>query len=418
MDQDIEGQLIELDSKKNVIGPRYCIVDSRSFRVYANKDKKQVIKEIDFGNIINAFPRVSGEDPIVEINLTMGRLLYFKAQNRRDAQLWSIALLRDPLTSEQLNIDDFVQNAIVGRGLTSKVVRALYKKDDKVYALKSIKKDKLLVGNDGKRAFKERDILKKLNSPFIIQIFGSFQTDKRFYLMLEYAAGGDLRKYMSEFGLLSLEHIKIIVAEIVVAITYLHEYGFIYRDLKPENVLLTEKGHIKLTDFGMASETINTISSTMGGTHDYIAPEVFTDRKYSRSVDWWSLGVLLYELVHGRRPFSAPNPKYLASAIINGAVNFDTDIEPATKSLITALLEKNPAHRLGTKCDNDVKDHLFFDGIDWDLLESVKYDIAFTPCPEEKVQYMNEITESFNNEDLVLHEVSGFTWTAEPYVEM
>ena len=417
----MKSNLLQLDKQKKLIDSRYCLIEDFIFKIYDSNNKNNKLFEYPLHLIENVTPPMSNSNPIFEILLKSGNTLYFKANNLKEAQEWSMCLLEEPSwTGEQFNMDDFKELNELGRGLTSKVIKALCLKDQKIYAIKSIRKDSNLVGNDGFRAFRERNVLMKLNSPFIVQFFGSFQTSTRFQLVLEYIPGGNLRKYLQNSSTFSKRQIKLYLAECALALSHLHDFGLVYRDLKPENILITEKGHIKLTDFGMTIDSNNLIPKSFSGTQEYAAPELLSGMNYTKAVDWWSLGVLAYELIVGHKPFIATSAQNLSNSIITGFLRLPSGINYEETSFITSLLEKNPKSRLGYNSFHQIKNHSFFSDINWNDLYFLKYQMEFLPQIEELNSTTTDdsiFSESFSCSSSSLLNIDGFTFTVNPFNE-
>ena len=206
-------------------------------------------------------------------------------------------------------MDNFKILSVIGRGYYGKVMLVQEIKSPKnFYAIKSIRKTTLKESNSIHTIVAERNVLAKCKHPFIVSLKFAFQTPSKFYFGLEYAPGGELFYHMQHRGLLPLEEVRLYVAEIALAFDFLHKNNIIYRDLKPENVLLDADGYVKLTDFGLAKDlsSINQ-TSTFCGTTEYLAPEIIRHMEYSFSVDWWTLGILAFELLFGRTPFANQN---------------------------------------------------------------------------------------------------------------
>lgn len=198
-------------------------------------------------------------------------------------------------------IEDFEFIKVIGKGHFGKVSQVRFKPDGNIYALKSLKKEKLIEAKDLEHTKLERKILANLNHPFIIKLKYAFQNLKKLYLVMEYHNGGELFYHMKSKDTLTEEEAKFYISQIVLVIEFLHTKKIIYRDLKPENIILDRLGYIKLTDFGLAKDEVNSesVAETLCGTRDYLAPEIVKGEKYGKSVDIWSMGVLLYEMLFG-----------------------------------------------------------------------------------------------------------------------
>ncbi|EFA81478.1 putative protein serine/threonine kinase [Heterostelium album PN500] len=285
--------------------------------------------------------------------------------------------------STTINLSSFTQSHLVGRGGFGKV-HLVTKNDSKcVYALKSIKKNHIIKYKSVINTLAEKDILKKVKHPFIVQLHYAFQDEKKLYLVMDFVNGGQLFYHMVKEAMFSEAQMKFYAAELILAIEHLHSLNIIHRDLKPENILLDSEGHIILTDFGLAKEEVSEEGSTGSfcGTIDYMAPEMIQRKVYGKSVDWWSLGVLMYYMIVGKPPFTSQNNHSLQDRIINEKLKFPKFISPQAKSVITALLIKDPKKRLG--CDGNgtqkIKQHPFFKSIQWRKLEAREIEAPFVP---------------------------------------
>ena len=219
----------------------------------------------------------------------------------------------------------------------------------------------------------ERNILEEVKHPFIVDLHYAFQTGGKLYLVLEYLSGGELFMHLEREGIFLEETAAFYSAEIILALEHLHKQGIIYRDLKPENVLLDHSGHIKLTDFGLCKEAIQdgAMTHTFCGTVEYMAPEVLARSGHNRSVDWWSLGALLYDMLTGAPPFTAENRKKTIEKILKSKLNLPPYLTPDARDLIRKLLKRSPLQRLGSGSEDAelIKRHAFFRHINWnDLL--------------------------------------------------
>lgn len=258
------------------------------------------------------------------------------------------------------------------------------KTENKYYALKVLEKAIIMKRNEVKHIMAERNVLiRNLKHPFLVGLHYSFQTGKKLYFVLDYVNGGELFFHLQRERTFEESRAKFYAAEITSAIGYLHEIKIIYRDLKPENILLDKDGHIKLTDFGLCKEGVaqGDTTSTFCGTPEYLAPEVLKKQEYSNSVDWWCVGVVLYEMMYGLPPFYSRNITEMYEAILYKPLQLKSTVSSSARSILEALLQKDRRFRLGSgKGDaEELYQHAFFNSINWEDLFNKKIDPPFKP---------------------------------------
>ena len=229
----------------------------------------------------------------------------------------------------------------------------------------------------------EKQILQEINHPFIVKLHYAFQTDEKLYLVLQFLPGGELFFHLKEETKFDVERAKFYAAQIVLAIEHLHKHDIIYRDLKPENVVLDSDGYVVLTDFGLAKTSISnaTPTYTFCGTPEYLAPEILKGQGHAKAVDWWSLGILLYEMMVGLPPFYSENINEMYELILKAPLKFPHFIPPEAQSLLKGLLEREEFKRLGGGPTDaqEIKCHPFFSNIDWEKLYERKLEPPFRP---------------------------------------
>jgi serine/threonine protein kinase len=261
-------------------------------------------------------------------------------------------------------MDDFRIISVIGRGFYGKVMLCEHRDTKERVAIKTVHKSRLIQSNKVHTIVLERNIMAHLHHPFIVSLKFAFQTPAKFYLGLEYAEGGELFFHLQKRGLPPLADVRLYMAELMLALEYLHRNGIIYRDLKPENILLDGEGHIKLTDFGLAKDLSQIDQTeTFCGTSDYVAPEIVKREPYSFPVDWWASGILLYELMCGVTPFRHENRARLFQNIVENAVTFPPEVNRGAQQYIELALEKDPAKRATF---NELKKCSLFDELNWD----------------------------------------------------
>uniref|UniRef100_A0A2I3H3F7 non-specific serine/threonine protein kinase n=1 Tax=Nomascus leucogenys TaxID=61853 RepID=A0A2I3H3F7_NOMLE len=252
---------------------------------------------------------------------------------------------------------------------------------------------------DRVRSKMERDILAEVNHPFIVKLHYAFQTEGKLYLILDFLRGGDLFTRLSKEVMFTEEDVKFYLAELALALDHLHSLGIIYRDLKPENILLDEEGHIKITDFGLSKEAIDHDKRAYSfcGTIEYMAPEVVNRRGHTQSADWWSFGVLMFEMLTGSLPFQGKDRKETMALILKAKLGMPQFLSGEAQSLLRALFKRNPCNRLGAGTDGveEIKRHPFFVTIDWNTLYRKEIKPPFKPAvgrPEDTFHFDPEFT--------------------------
>uniref|UniRef100_A0AAQ6AGQ9 Ribosomal protein S6 kinase n=1 Tax=Amphiprion ocellaris TaxID=80972 RepID=A0AAQ6AGQ9_AMPOC len=302
---------------------------------------------------------------------------------------------------EKADPSQFQLLKVLGQGSYGKVflVRKIRGVDrGQLYAMKVLKKATLKV-RDRVRSKMERDILAEVNHPFIVKLHYAFQTEGKLYLILDFLRGGDLFTRLSKEVMFTEEDVKFYLAELALALDHLHSLGIIYRDLKPENILLDEEGHIKITDFGLSKEAIDHDKRAYSfcGTIEYMAPEVVNRRGHTQSADWWSFGVLMFEMLTGSLPFQGKDRKETMALILKAKLGMPQFLSPEVQSLLRALFKRNPANRLGAGPDGveEIKRHRFFASIDWNKLYKKEVRPPFKPTvgrPEDTFHFDPEFT--------------------------
>jgi serine/threonine protein kinase len=304
-------------------------------------------------------------------------------------------------------LEDFTIIKLLGRGTFGKVLLVRNVKDSKLYAMKVLKKQKLYKTNQINHTKTEREILEKINHPFIVKLQFAFQTEENLYIVTEFMQGGELFYHLKKESYFPETRVKIYLSEIVLAIEHLHKNKIIYRDLKPENILLDLDGHIKLADFGLSKFFNNQVNKatnscnhnnlhevlsnksensensdkafTLCGTPEYLAPEILIGKGYDKSVDWWSLGVLSFEMLCGHSPFKRRRDRKLSLNYYSTPIEFISEniISDNAKNLVLGFLKKEPSERLSNL--NEIKSHPFFQEIDWEATFNKKTNPIFVP---------------------------------------
>ncbi|XP_035880862.1 ribosomal protein S6 kinase alpha-2 isoform X1 [Phyllostomus discolor] len=302
---------------------------------------------------------------------------------------------------EKADPSQFELLKVLGQGSYGKVflVRKVAGPDaGQLYAMKVLKKATLKV-RDRVRSKMERDILAEVNHPFIVKLHYAFQTEGKLYLILDFLRGGDLFTRLSKEVMFTEEDVKFYLAELALALDHLHSLGIIYRDLKPENILLDEEGHVKITDFGLSKEAVDHDKRAYSfcGTIEYMAPEVVNRRGHTQSADWWSFGVLMFEMLTGSLPFQGKDRKETMALILKAKLGMPQFLSAEAQSLLRALFKRNPCNRLGAGSDGveEIKRHPFFVTIDWNKLYRKEIKPPFKPAvgrPEDTFHFDPEFT--------------------------
>ena len=268
----------------------------------------------------------------------------------------------------KIKVKDYDKLKTVGLGSYGRVRLCKQKKTGNVYVMKILKKNEIIKQKQVDHVYSEFNILSSLKHPFIVQLVGyNFEDPKYIYFIMEYIQGGELFTLLRTKGSFPVPQAKFYLAHIITIFEYLHSKNIVYRDLKPENILINKNGYLKLTDFGFAKQLENEKTYTLCGTPEYLAPEIILNKGHGKPVDWWTLGILLYEMLVGIDPFSDDDPMKTYQKILKGKINFPKTINKDAKSLIKHLLTQDTTKRFGC-LKNGVKDilnHRFFEGFDW-----------------------------------------------------
>ncbi|KAG8007453.1 Protein kinase C delta type [Nibea albiflora] len=280
----------------------------------------------------------------------------------------------------RLTLNHLVFHKVLGKGSFGKVLLAELKGQGQYFAVKVLKKDVVLMDDDVECTMVEKRVLALAwENPFLTHLYSTFQSKEHLFFVMEYLNGGDLMFHIQDKGRFELNRATFYAAEIIVGLQFLHSKGIIYRDLKLDNVMLDKDGHIKIADFGMCKEKVfgETRATTFCGTPDYIAPEILLGQKYTFSVDWWSFGVLVYEMLIGQSPFQGDDEDELFESIRSDVPHYPRWITKEAKSLLALLFERDPTRRLGVV--GDIRAHMFFKTINWPALEKREVDPPFKP---------------------------------------
>ncbi|XP_056848104.1 probable serine/threonine protein kinase IRE3 isoform X2 [Raphanus sativus] len=339
-----------------------------------------------------------------------------------DAPLEDDDVIRSLRTSpvhlhDRISIDDFDELKEISRGAFGRVLLAKKRTTGDLFAIKVLKKADMIRKNAVESILAERDILINVRNPFVVRFFYSFTSRENLYLVMEYLGGGDFYSLLKNIGCMDESNARVYIAEVILALEYLHSEGVVHRDLKPDNLLIAHDGHVKLTDFGLSK--VGLISSTDDlsgpdfgasslfleekpkwttsenefgsrdkrsavGTPDYLAPEILLGTGHGATADWWSVGIILFEFIVGIPPFNADHPEQIFDNILNRNIPWPSvpeEMSHEARDLIDRLLTEDPHRRLGARGAAEVKQHIFFKDINWDTLAEQK--AAFVPDSED-----------------------------------
>jgi serum/glucocorticoid-regulated kinase 2 len=284
--------------------------------------------------------------------------------------------------SREVTLNDFAMLKVLGRGSFGKVMLVQKKDTKQLYAMKSLRKDALLEREQIEHTKTEKMIMQHVNHPFLVSLEYAFTTPGKIYFVMGFMKGGELFFHLKESRKFTEERARFYGAQIALGLGHLHSRNIVYRDLKPENILMDEFGNVYLTDFGMAKmlpEGGSTASFV--GTPEYLAPEIIACTGHNIMADWWSFGILLYEMMVGIPPFYNQNIQLMYELIQHGDLRFPqrNPLSREAQDIITRLLTRDAGQRLGARGFEEVKTHPFFEGIEWTLLEQKKLPTPFQP---------------------------------------
>ncbi|XP_043190178.1 microtubule-associated serine/threonine-protein kinase 3-like isoform X3 [Amphibalanus amphitrite] len=315
--------------------------------------------------------------------------------------------------------DDYERVKLISNGAYGAVYLVRQRGTRQRFALKRISKQNVVLRNQMEQVLAERDIMSFTDNPFVVSMYCSFETKRHLCMVMEYVEGGDCACLLKNIGILPADMARLYFAETVLAVEYLHSFGIVHRDLKPDNLLITSMGHIKLTDFGLSKMGLMSLATNLYegyidketkqfsdkqvfGTPEYIAPEVILRQGYGKPVDWWSMGIILYEFLVGCVPFFGDTPEELFAHTVNDDIEWPSDEEfqvlPEARDLISQLLQQTPLERLGTGGAQEVKDHAFFLNLDWTNL--LRQKVEFVPQLEddEDTSYFDTRADRYNHD--------------------
>jgi len=308
---------------------------------------------------------------------------------------------------QRMKMDEFRPISVLGRGHFGKVLLTQYKKSGEYYAIKALKKGDIIARDEVESLMSEKRIFEVINTmrhPFLVNLFACFQTSEHVCFVMEYACGGDLMMHIHS-DVFSESRTVFYAGCVVLGLQYLHQNKIVYRDLKLDNLLLDSEGYLKMADFGLCKEGMGygDRTSTFCGTPEFLAPEVLTETSYSRAVDWWGLGVLIYEMLVGESPFPGDDEEEVFDSIVNEEVRYPRFLSTESIAIMRRLLRRNPDRRLGSseRDAEDVKKQAFFRNVSWNDLLMKKVRPPFTP-QVKNMEDVSNFDEEFTSERAVL----------------
>jgi len=379
------GEIAHTDLRKK---RKHCFSIVTPFRTYficaeSEKEKELWVKEL-----------------IAERDRVQGKLK--KAQADGEVADTGEADAKKVAIVDKVGIDDFELLTVIGKGSFGKVMQCRMKSTNKIYAMKVLNKKTIIERHELEHTKSEKNILQKLCHPFLVNLNYSFQTSDKLYFIMDYVNGGELFYHLQKDKKFDEERARFYCAEIVLGLEYLHNSGVLYRDLKPENLLLTEDGHICMTDFGISKEGLvsdNDRTATFCGTPEYLAPEVLEGNGYGKGVDWWSFGTLMYEMLTGLPPFYSQDVQQMYQKIMTAKLNIPKTMSDEARGLLEKLLIRNPEERLTDP--EQIKSHPWFKPIDWDALLSKEVTPPYIP-PVEGSEDTSQVDPTFTSEEPTL----------------
>lgn len=316
------------------------------------------------------------------------------AEERCNLRLYLRMEQQQPI--EAVTLEDFDMLTAIGEGAFGKVMTVRKRDSGKIYAMKVLEKGRVTSKKQLARMLGERNILLKIKSPFIVGLHYAFDTKEKVYLVLDFVGGGDLFHHLRMHKKFDEECVRFWTVEIILALEALHRDDIVYRDLKPENILLEPDGHVVLVDFGLAKhikrssvEGLEGRSNSFVGTPEYLAPEIVQGTGHGSSVDWWTLGILMFELLLGRPPFKSKDLSILYQKIVSEDVTIPNTMSVEARSILKGLLSRNPSIRLGAHGPQQIREHAFYASSDWAKLE--KKEIPPPYRPVSPTDYLSKV---------------------------
>lgn len=301
----------------------------------------------------------------------------------------------------QFKREQFTALRTIGIGSSSYVDLCFHNPTRRYCTIKTMNKRSILESNQTEHIQNERDILALISGhPNVVELLGTFQNEQFLYMVMEYVPGGEVFSHLRKLSCFEMDAVRFYSGEILLVLEELHKHNIIYRDLKPENLLFDRDGHIKFIDFGFAKK-VDDRTYTICGTPEYLAPEIIRGEGCSFASDWWAFGVLIFEMLTGTTPFVHQNENEMYQMICRSEVEYPPDLDDCTKDLLTGLFQVDISKRLGCTSEGvkGIKDHPWFDGVDWDKMYKHKYQPPLMPIVNSDgdssnfADYSNQIPE-------------------------
>ena len=358
-----------------------CEVEEKTLKNYVTQ-KKEKKKDYSFSKMDPKFLIDTNDF----INQNMKEISANNEADAKEEKKRKNTLFSRHQTIKSVELNDFQIIKVLGRGTFGKVCLVQYTPTKEYYAMKSLKKDVLLDMDQVQSTILEKKILQSLEHPFLVGMVFCFQTEERIYFIMPFIRGGELFQHLRTEKFFKEDKVRFYAASMGLALEYLHTHGIVYRDIKPENILIGEDGYLKLIDFGMAKMLKgNEKAMSFCGTPEYLAPEIITGEGHNKAADWWSYGILIFEMLCGIPPFYCENTERMYDLITNAELRFPKRIQVSenAKDLIKKLLIKQQDKRLGAnKGFEEIKTHPFFQGFDFDALLAKKLEAhQYRLCP-------------------------------------
>lgn len=399
---------------------RYLAIERDKLSYYVKDNKKDKKGEILLRTIkdVKRFREYKGKKYVFGLVTTTGRTYYIQGSDDDNVTSWvnavneaignkvpdATALVEapqpPPSVPGKVTVDDFDTVSVIGRGGFGRVLLVRKRDTRKVYAMKVLKKSVIAARGEIEHTRTEKSVLSKIDHPFLAKLYWSFQTGENLYLVMDFINGGELFHHLSQQKRFTEERTKFYSAQIVAGLEYLHSNGIIYRDLKPENLLLSAEGNIIMTDFGLSKEGLQAKDSrtaTFCGTPEYLAPEVIKGEEYTKAIDWWSVGTLIYEMMTGLPPFYTEDEENMYHKIMTADLVIPAFFSPEVEDIIRQFLARDVRDRLQDPAK--IRAHPWFRDIDWDKLLRLEITPPFKP-KVRSADDLSNIDKEFLNEDI------------------